>query len=158
MTWRALLLALGLALAAPVTANAIGVDEPMADPAMEAKAREISRGLRCLVCQNQSIEDSNAPLAADLRRIVRERLSAGDDEPAIQQYLVDRYGEWVLLRPPFEPSTWALWFGPFAVLGLGFAVVLWRRRRPAPAEATPSPLSPEEKARLDALLEGDDAP
>ncbi|MCF4165919.1 cytochrome c-type biogenesis protein CcmH [Zavarzinia compransoris] len=144
----ALMLGMGPALA-------IGVDEPMADPAMEAKAREISRGLRCLVCQNQSIEDSNAPLAADLRRIVRERLAAGDDEAAIQAYLVDRYGEWVLLRPPFEPSTWALWLGPFVVLGAGLAIVLWRRRGPAPAEAVARPLDADEKKRLDELLRED---
>jgi len=138
-----------------VPALAIGVDEPMADPAMEAKAREISRGLRCLVCQNQSIEDSNAPLAADLRHIVRERLSAGDDEAAIQKYLVDRYGEWVLLRPPVEPATFALWFGPFALLALGAGIILWRRRRPA-AEPEAQALTAEERARLESLLKDED--
>lgn len=146
------LLALGLLTG---TALAIGVDEPMADPAMEAKAREISRGLRCLVCQNQSIEDSNAPLAADLRHVVRERLAAGDDEAAIQRYLVDRYGEWVLLRPPLEPATFALWFGPFALLALGAGIILWRRRRPG-IEPETQALTAEERARLDSLLKDED--
>ncbi|MCW0181927.1 MAG: cytochrome c-type biogenesis protein CcmH [Zavarzinia sp.] len=152
--WRALVLAAALLLSS-VPALAIGVDEPMADPAMEAKAREISRGLRCLVCQNQSIEDSNAPLAADLRHIVRERLAAGDDEPAIQKYLVDRYGDWVLLRPPLEPATFALWFGPFALLALGAGIILWRRRRPG-IEPEAQALTAEERARLDSLLKDED--
>nr|WP_243404147.1 cytochrome c-type biogenesis protein [Zavarzinia aquatilis] len=138
-----------------VPALAIGVDEPMADPAMEAKARDIARGLRCLVCQNQSIEDSNAPLAADLRHIVRERLAAGEDEAAIQKYLVDRYGEWVLMRPPFEPATYALWFGPAALLLTGVGVILWRRRHPATVPEAEA-LTAEERARLDRLLKDED--
>jgi cytochrome c-type biogenesis protein CcmH len=151
---KRLLLGLFFALVAlPVLA--IGVDEPLPDPALEAKAREISRGLRCLVCQNQSIEDSNAPLATDLRRIVRERVTAGDDEPAVQAYLVERYGQWVLLRPPFEPQTWVLWLSPFAILVLGATVILIRRRRPAP-DVAPAPLSAEERARLEALLRGEE--
>lgn len=148
------LLALFLSLSAG--ALAIGVDEPLADPAQEARAREIGRELRCLVCQNQSIDDSNAPLAADLRRIVRERITAGDSDAAIKTYLVDRYGEWVLLRPPFEPSTWVLWLGPFVLLAAAAGIILWRRRRVPPAEAVPTPLSEEESARLARLL--DDRP
>ena len=151
---KRLLLGLFFALVA-LPALAIGVDEPLADPGLEAKAREISKGLRCLVCQNQSIEDSNAPLAADLRRIVRERVTAGDDEAAVQAYLVERYGQWVLLRPPFEPATWVLWLSPFVILATGTAVILLRRRRPAPA-AVPAPLSAEERARLEALLRGEE--
>ena len=151
---KRLLLGLFFALVA-LPALAIGVDEPLADPGLEAKAREISKGLRCLVCQNQSIEDSNAPLAADLRRIVRERVTAGDDEAAVQAYLVERYGQWVLLRPPFEPATWVLWLSPFAILAAGTAVILIRRRRPA-AVAAPAPLSAEERARLEALLRGEE--
>lgn len=151
---KRLLLGLFLALLA-LPALAIGVDEPLPDPALEAKAREISRGLRCLVCQNQSIEDSNAPLATDLRRIVRERVTAGDDEPAVQAYLVERYGQWVLLRPPFEPQTWVLWLSPFAILVLGATVILIRRRRPVP-DVAPAPLSAEERARLEALLRGEE--
>lgn len=151
---KRLLLGLFFALAA-LPALAIGVDEPLADPGLEAKAREISKGLRCLVCQNQSIEDSNAPLAADLRRIVRERVTAGDDEAAVQAYLVERYGQWVLLRPPFEPATWVLWLSPFVILATGTAVILLRRRRPAPV-AAPAPLSAEERARLEALLRGEE--
>ena len=151
---KGLLLGLFFALAA-LPALAIGVDEPLADPGLEAKAREISKGLRCLVCQNQSIEDSNAPLAADLRRIVRERVTAGDDEAAVQAYLVERYGQWVLLRPPFEPATWVLWLSPFVIRATGTAVSRLRRRRPAPA-AAPAPLSAEERARLEALLRGEE--
>src|SRR5690606_34587623 len=106
---RELILAL-LLFAAP--ALAIGVDEPLPDPAQEQRAREISKSLRCLVCQNQSIEDSNATLAKDLRRIVRERVQAGDSDDQVREYLVARYGDWVLLKPPFNVRTAALWIGP----------------------------------------------
>ena len=126
--------------------------EMLKDPAQEARARELSRELRCLVCQNQSIDDSDADLARDLRRIVRERIAAGDSDEAILSYLVDRYGQFVLLRPPLEPATWLLWLGPAAVLllGAGLLVAFYRSRRretPAPAE-----LSAEEQRRLDRLL------
>jgi cytochrome c-type biogenesis protein CcmH len=126
--------------------------EMLKDPAQEARARELSRELRCLVCQNQSIDDSDADLARDLRRIVRERIAAGDSDEAILSYLVDRYGQFVLLRPPLEPATWLLWLGPAAVLllGAGLLVAFYRSRRrepPAPAE-----LSADEQRRLDRLL------
>jgi cytochrome c-type biogenesis protein CcmH len=126
--------------------------EMLKDPAQEARARELSRELRCLVCQNQSIDDSDADLARDLRRIVRERIAAGDSDEAILSYLVDRYGEFVLLRPPLEPATWLLWLGPAAVLllGAGLLVAFYRsrgREPPAPAE-----LSADEQRRLDRLL------
>ena len=140
-------------LASP--ALAVLPDEKLADPALEARARELSKELRCLVCQNQSIDDSNAPLARDLRVLVRERLTAGDSNTEALAYIHDRYGDYVLLRPPVKPETWALWFGPavvFVVAAAGSAVYLQRRRRdsigPAPA------LSSEEEARLAALLEG----
>ena len=111
-----------LALAAP--ARAVTPDEQLPDPRLEARARALSQELRCLVCQNQSIDDSNAPLAHDLRVILRERLAAGDTDAQAKAYLVTRYGDFVLLRPPFQPDTWALWLGPFAVLLAG-----GRRRR-----------------------------
>ncbi|WP_300302747.1 cytochrome c-type biogenesis protein, partial [Ferrovibrio sp.] len=101
-----------LALLAVMPAMAQHLDDRLADPALELRAREVSRELRCLVCQNQSIEDSNAPLARDLRRIVRERILAGDSDQAVLDYLVARYGEWVLLKPRFNLQNLLLWLGP----------------------------------------------
>jgi cytochrome c-type biogenesis protein CcmH len=144
----ALLLGLVASPAWPVVSPA----ERLADPALESRARELSKELRCLVCQNQSIDDSDADLAQDLRRIVRERLAAGEDEAAIKRYLVARYGDFVLLSPPVRPATWLLWAGPFAVFALGgglITVLAVRRRRPTDAVA---PLSPEERAELDRVL------
>jgi cytochrome c-type biogenesis protein CcmH len=136
-------------------ANAVEPGEALADPALEQRARGLSQELRCLVCQNQSIDDSEAPLARDLRRLVRERLTKGDDDAAVLRFVTERYGSFVRLRPPFEPATWALWLGPFAVLLGGGAVVLWRLRSQRPAAA--EPLSEDEQRRLAALLrEGDD--
>ena len=125
---------------------------------MEARAREISKELRCLVCQNQSIDDSNAPLARDLRVLVRERLVAGDDDSGVLGYITARYGDYVLLRPPFKASTYVLWIGPVVVLllgALGAALFLRGRNRPATAGDTEAPLTPEERARLDKLLRED---
>ncbi|WP_199698873.1 cytochrome c-type biogenesis protein [Oleomonas cavernae] len=150
--------ALGLLLALSSAAWAIGVDEPLPDAGLEARAHEISRELRCLVCQNQSIEDSDAPLAADLRRIVRERVVAGDSDEAIKAYLVARYGEWVLLRPPFQPATWVLWLGPFVLLASAVAVIAWRRRRGTLPVEAPAPLSADEAARLADLLDEKPSP
>ena len=135
-------------------AFAIDPTEQLRDPALEARARDLSKELRCLVCQNESIDDSNADLARDLRRIVRERLVAGDSDGAVKQYLVARYGDFVLLEPPVKLKTYALWFGPALVLALGGLGVLafFRRRRDSPA-AAPAPLSPEEQRRLGALLD-----
>jgi cytochrome c-type biogenesis protein CcmH len=125
--------------------------EMLPDPAQEARARALSREIRCQVCQNQSIDDSNAPLAADLRRIVRERIMAGDSDPAIADYLVRRYGENVLMRPPVRPDTWALWFGPAAILVIAaLGLLLFLRRRPA--AAAPAPLAADEERRLADLL------
>jgi cytochrome c-type biogenesis protein CcmH len=130
----------------------VGVDPPLADPAAEARAHAIARSLRCLVCQNQSIEDSNAPLARDLRQIVRERVAAGDSDDEVRRYLVARYGDWVLLKPPFKAGTAVLWIGPFVLLLLaGAGGALYLRRRPAAGAA--APLSDEERARLAALLD-----
>jgi cytochrome c-type biogenesis protein CcmH len=136
-----------------IPALAVTPRERLDDPALEARAREISQELRCLVCQNQSIDDSNADLARDLRVVVRERLAAGDSDQQVLDWIVARYGDFVLLRPPVKPVTWPMWFAPLAVLGLGaLAVALYfRRQRGAPA--APPPLSPEERRRLEGLLE-----
>jgi cytochrome c-type biogenesis protein CcmH len=127
--------------------------ERLADPALEARARALSLELRCQVCQNQSIDDSNAPLAADLRKIVRERLTAGDSDEAVLAFVVRRYGDYVLLRPPVRQDTLILWYGPFAVLVLGAlgAFVYLRRRRPVAEAAVP--LSDAEEKRLRDLVE-----
>ncbi|MQP64163.1 cytochrome c-type biogenesis protein CcmH [Niveispirillum sp. SYP-B3756] len=151
--WLAVLALISL-LSAP--AFAVLPDEKLADPAMEARAREISKELRCLVCQNQSIDDSNADLARDLRVLVRERLVAGDSNDQVLAYVTDRYGDFVLLRPPLKSYTLVLWAGPFAVLliaGLGTALYLRRRRQEVEASAG-IPLSDDEEARLQALLDG----
>jgi cytochrome c-type biogenesis protein CcmH len=116
-----------LLLATPVAA--VLPDEMLKDPALEARAREISKDLRCVVCQNQSIDDSDAPLARDLRLVVREQLTMGKSNADTMDYIVQRYGNFVLLKPPVEPATWALWLGPFAVLIGGGAPRRPKRRR-----------------------------
>jgi cytochrome c-type biogenesis protein CcmH len=123
----------------------------LANPALEARARVISAELRCLVCQNQSIDDSDAPLARDLRVIVRERLSAGDSDDAVKQWLVSRYGSYVLLRPPLQWDTAALWLGPAALLAIG-SVLVFRAVRRRRGLAETAPLSAAETAALDRLL------
>ena len=151
----AALLAL-LVLAAP--AGAVQPDEVLADAALEARARAISAELRCLVCQNQSIDDSNAPLARDLRLLVRERLVAGDSDGAVRAFVVERYGQFVLLRPPVGPSTWLLWAMPLLLLGgTALAVAARLRTRGAHPEtaAAAAPLTTEEQARLERILAGD---
>ena len=125
------------------------------DPALEARARHISQELRCLVCQNQSIDDSNAELARDLRVLVRERLAAGDTDAAVLTFVEARYGEFVLLRPRLRWHTLLLWLTPLLLLaGAAFAILRHARRRLSPAGAAPdpAPLSPAEQQRLDALL------
>jgi cytochrome c-type biogenesis protein CcmH len=131
----------------------------LADPALEARARELTKQLRCLVCQNQSIDDSNAPLARDLRLLVRERLKAGDSDAAVIAFVVARYGDFVLLRPPVKATTWLLWFGPAALL-VAAALFLWlrARRRRAALPAAPTPLDDEEAKKLAALLGDGEAP
>ncbi len=143
-----------VAMAMAWHAEAVEPDEILADPALEARARDISRGLRCLICKNQSIDDSNAELARDLRILVRDRLVAGDSDEAVVSYVVSRYGQFVLLNPPFHTGTYALWLGPaviFAVGGIALVVFYVRRRRHGPSEA-PTPLSEAEQRRLRALL------
>ena len=153
---RRLLPGMLLALLLSGTALAVEPSEMLKDPALEARARAISRELRCLVCQNQSIDDSNADLAHDLRMIVRERLSAGDSDAQVKAYLVARYGDFVLLDPPFEAKTLFLWLGPALVLLLGAGgIYAALRRRPAAAPSE-TPLSEAERQRLaDITAEGD---
>jgi cytochrome c-type biogenesis protein CcmH len=152
---RNLILAGMLAIGAlmPVPGQAVLPDEVLSDPVLEGRARALSKNLRCLVCQNQSIDDSDADLARDLRVLVRERLKAGDTDDEVLAYLVARYGDFVLLKPPVRPATWLLWYGPLAVFfiaGIGLFVAVRRRAaRPAPA---PAPLDEDEKARLAHIL------
>lgn len=152
-----LALALTLTMAGPVAA--VLPEEQLADPVLEARAREISQELRCVVCQNQSIDDSDAPLAADLRAIVRERLTAGDTNEEVMAYIVARYGNFVLLKPPLDGETLLLWLAPLLVLiPGGVGVALYLRRRGRAGTADPQPLSAEERRALVAILKSDDAP
>jgi cytochrome c-type biogenesis protein CcmH len=136
-------------LAAGTPARAVEPGEVMKDPALEARARALSGGLRCLVCQNQSIDDSDAPLAHDLRRVLRERLAAGDTDGQARDFLVARYGEFVLLRPVFAWHTALLWLTPLLVVGGGGLALLFARRRKA---AAPGGLTPAEREALAALM------
>ena len=130
MTRLAAILALLTALAPAPAMAALDASEMLADPALEARARALAKGLRCVVCQNQSIDDSSADLARDLRRSLRARLLAGDSDEEALAYLTHRYGDYVLLEPPLKPATWALWFAPagFAALALLLAARYFRRR------------------------------
>lgn len=143
---------LTLVLSVAVTAQTYAVEpgEMLDNPAQEARARVISQDLRCVVCQNETIDESNATLAQDMRRLVRLRVKAGDTNEQVIAYMVDRYGDFVLLRPRVTPVTWLLWFGPVLLLLIGIGVVVSRARRPAAAE-TP-PLSSEDQDLLNGLL------
>ncbi|MEH6403296.1 MAG: cytochrome c-type biogenesis protein [Sneathiella sp.] len=137
-------------------ATAVFVEDRLQDTAQELRAREIAKGIRCLVCQNQSIMDSNADLAKDLRGVVRERVLAGDTDDQVRQYLVDRYGDWVLLNPPFKLGTVILWVGPLVLfVGGGFAMVSLLRRKNITNTASTdvSPLSDEEQAEFASLID-----
>ena len=134
-----------------VPAFAVQPDEVLPDPALESRARALSRELRCMVCQNQSIDDSDAPLARDLRILVRDRLKAGDSDRQVIDYLVDRYGEFVLLKPRFAWHTVALWSAPVLVLVIGILALVMARRRTA--SAAPAGLTPDEQRRIDTLLD-----
>ena len=132
-------------------AAAVEPDEILDDPVLERRARDISKNLRCLVCQNQSIDDSNADLARDLRIVVRERLVMGDSDNAVIRYIVARYGDYVLLDPPFKGSTYVLWIGPGVIFACGaLAVVLFFRRRRSLA---PPPLTEEEARMVEDLMD-----
>jgi len=151
---KQLLTRLMLVLALAVPALAVDVTEvPLDDPVKEAEARALMKEVRCLVCQNQSIEDSDADLARDLRVLIRERMAAGDDTAAVKEYLVARYGDWVLLKPPVAGRTLILWASPAIILLLVAFGLILRRRAGAAATA---PLSAEEEAKLKALLQGEE--
>lgn len=153
---RVVALLAALILAAPDARAALTPDEMLDDPVLEQRARDMSRELRCLVCQNQAIDDSDAELARDLRRLVRERIEAGDSDDDVRAFLVARYGDFVLFRPPLRPETWLLWFGPglVLVLGAGLALVYARGRRADGGDAPA--LTPEETAEIERLLARDE--
>ncbi|WP_238367861.1 cytochrome c-type biogenesis protein [Mesobacterium pallidum] len=151
---KRLLLALALSLV-PIAAGAVEPDEMLADPALEARAREISKDLRCVVCQNQDIDSSNAGVARDLRLLVRERLLAGGSDAEVIEFIRARYGDYVLLKPPLEPSTYALWFAPVALILFGLlagVIVLSRNRKP---EAVSALNEDDEKAVSEFLKRSD---
>ncbi|ODN70562.1 cytochrome c-type biogenesis protein [Methylobrevis pamukkalensis] len=157
-TLAAVVVVLAMAMAMPFAAGpafAVQPDEVMQDPAQEARARALSSEIRCMVCQNQSIDDSDADLARDLRILVRERIAAGDSDADVLDFLVERYGEFVLLKPRFSASNLVLWAAAPIVLigGIGAILVAWRRRRAAPASETG--LSRDEEARLARILDGE---
>jgi cytochrome c-type biogenesis protein CcmH len=157
MGTRLAALAISILLLGAAPARAVEPDEILADPKLEGRARAISAELRCLVCQNQSIDDSNAPLARDLRLLVRERLKAGDSDENVIRFVVDRYGKFVLLKPPFDPQTALLWLTPFLVLATAGLVIIGRLRQGRPWVSAPGgPLTPDEERRLRALLETDE--
>jgi cytochrome c-type biogenesis protein CcmH len=137
-------------------ALAVNPDEQLANPRLEARARKIGSELRCVVCQNQTIDDSDAPLASDLRVLIRQRLTAGDTDAQAMAFVVDRYGRFVLMKPPVERDTLILWWGPAVVVGIGALTTLaYARSRSRSAEA--APLDAEERARL-ARIVGEDEP
>ena len=138
---------------ATLPVKAVEPDEVLQDPALEARARHLSEGLRCLVCQNQSIDDSAAPLAKDLRVLVRERLKAGDTDQDIEDFVVARYGEFVLLKPRLEPHTLLLWFATPAVFLAALLIVFLAYRRRSIAASSPAALSEAEERKLKSLLD-----
>jgi cytochrome c-type biogenesis protein CcmH len=145
-----------LLLFVPLAAGAVEPNERLANPALEARARAISSELRCLVCQNESIDESGADLAHDIRIFLRERLTAGDTNAQAMLAVVNRYGAFVLLKPPVEPATYVLWYGPPVLVAAGLVgTFVWlRRRQLVPADT--APLSPEETRRLDGLMREND--
>ncbi len=152
---RSFLLALVSLLLLPLSAHAVQPDEILPDPALEARARAISSELRCVVCQSESIDNSNADIARDLRLLVRERIVAGDTDAEVQDFVVDRYGEFVLFRPPFTARNATLWLaGPVLLLAGGtIAFAFIRRRAVSPPPKRP-PLTPEEESRLSEITRG----
>lgn len=153
---RRLLTSVALVLCMTMPAFAVQPDEVLDDPVLEERARDLSSEIRCLVCQNESIDESNAQLARDLRILVRERLVSGDTDQQVLDFLVARYGDYVLLRPPVKGTTALLWFGPAIVLLLAGGIIVVRTRASRSGSLTaPIALSDEEKARVEALLKAD---
>jgi cytochrome c-type biogenesis protein CcmH len=144
------ILAIALLLA-PAAAQAVEPDEMLADPRLEARARALSSEFRCLVCQNQSIDDSDAPLAKDLRILIRERLKAGASDSQVRDFMVERYGNFVLLRPRLTLETMLLWFTPFMLLLTGLIFAIRAGRRQETASATEAPLSAEERGKVERM-------
>jgi len=149
--WRFVLVLLAMFAAQP--AVAVQPDEILKDPALEARARSLSRELRCMVCQNQSIDDSEAPLARDLRLLVRERLTSGDSDPQVIDFLVARYGEFVLLKPRFEWHNAVLWLTPVAAFIAGAIAMMVAIRRRRAAALVAAPLTPDEERRLAEVID-----
>jgi cytochrome c-type biogenesis protein CcmH len=138
-------------------------DHPLADPAQEAEARAFMREIRCVVCQSQSIDESDAEIAAQLRNAIREQMAAGKSPDEIRDFLVARYGDFVLFKPPFKASTLLLWTGPFVLVAFGFGIILLQRRRktivvPGATGLAPPDLSESERARVRSLLQNEDEP
>lgn len=154
MNWlRAAIVA--LLVGAGADAGAVQPDEVLDDPALEARARAISAEVRCVVCQNETVDTSNAGVARDLRLLIRERLVAGDTDEEVLQYLVDRYGDFVLFRPPLRADTAILWFSPFVLLfGAAIGAFVFLRRKPASPRSAVTPLNVDEEAAL-AMLESE---
>ena len=133
------------------------IDKPLENPADEARALKLHKLLRCLVCQNQSISDSNAELAKDLRVLVRQRIGAGDSDDETIAYIVDRYGDWVLLDPPVKSTTWLLWFGPVVIFLLALiGVYMFMRQNRKQTSPAAAPLTADEEARLKSMLDDED--
>ena len=148
------LYSLVLVLAATTAAWAVEPDELLDDPVLESRARELSKQLRCVVCQNQDIDSSNAGVARTMRTLLRERLIAGETDDEIIAFFVDRYGDFVLFKPRLKPATYLLWFGPAVLLAVGISVVFVtiRRRSRAVLDGTADPLSPDEEREFEAIF------
>ena len=153
--WRCAFIVLIVGLLASGPSQAVQPDEILKDPALESRARNLSRELRCMVCQNQSIDDSEAPLARDLRLLVRERLTQGDTDQQVLDFLVSRYGNFVLLRPPLEWHTMLLWGLPPAVLIAALVGLIIKARRQRPTASGTQALSQDEERRLSTMVYGD---
>jgi cytochrome c-type biogenesis protein CcmH len=147
------LLLFALLLSFVSVAHAVEPDEKLADPALEARARALTAELRCVVCQNQSVDDSDAPLAKDIRVLVRERIQAGDTDQQAIDYIVARYGRFVLLKPPLSGDTLLLWFGPGVLLILGLALAYFYMRRLSRGLEAPKPLSAAEEDAVKRIIE-----
>ncbi|WP_022727801.1 cytochrome c-type biogenesis protein [Fodinicurvata sediminis] len=152
---RRIILLVLFCLVLPGSVLAVQPDEKLDDPALEARAKELSAEIRCVVCQSETIETSNAGMARDIRILIRERLAAGQDEDQIRDYLVSRYGDYILYRPPMKPSTWLLWFGPALVFVMGLAALLVYLRKRRPNQSATDQLSESEQRRLAQLVEED---